>query len=48
LPIWGFHPQKGSYLGILNRLGIWGYPQTNLGFSALSWKNENDTVNYKI
>ena len=31
LPIWRFHPQKGSDLGILNSLGIWGYPQRILG-----------------
>ena len=36
----GISSQKGSYLGIF--LGIWGYPQTNLGISVLSWENGND------
>ena len=38
-------------MGLLNRLGIWEYPPTNLGISALSrekGKSSNDNVNYKI
>ena len=43
LPFRGFHPQKGSDFGILNRSGIWGSRNT----SVLSWESEKDTKNYE-